>query len=52
MSKRDYFFFDSIVDGKRISTVSRYTKCSKEEVLTKIEQKRQEKIKELTVYFK
>ena len=45
------WFIDSIIDGKRYHSESRYI-CSKEDALTKIESKKQDKINELTIYFK
>ena len=45
------FYFDAKIDDKRIKTTSRYIRCSKDEAFTKIEQKKQGKIEELTLYF-
>ena len=50
-AKNKCWLIDSIIDGKRFKTMARYGKTSKEEALTKISVKKQEKIKELTVYF-
>ena len=44
-------FFDAIINGKRQHMEARYIRCSKEEAMTKINQKKQEKINELTIYF-
>ena len=49
--KNKRWFFDTIINGKRYQTISRYTKCSKEKALEKINKKKQEKIKELTLSF-
>ena len=49
--KNQRLYVDSIVEGKRYQTIARYNKYSKEEALTKINEKKQEKIKELTIYF-
>ena len=45
------FYFDAFVDGKRYKTMARYGKTPKNEALTKINEKKQEEIKELTIYF-
>ena len=50
-AKNKCWFIDNIIDGKRFKTMARYGKTSKEDALTKINEKKQEKIKELTVYF-
>ena len=51
-TKNKRFFFDAVVNGERHNTVARYTKCSKEEGLSKIEQKKQDKINELFTLIK
>ena len=50
-TKNKRWFIDSIIDGRRYHSESRYVRCSKEDALTKINEKKQEKIKELTIYF-
>ena len=50
-TKNKRWFIDSIIYGKRYHSESRYVRCSKEDALTKINDKKQEKIKELTIYF-
>ena len=50
-AKNKCWLIDSIIDGKRFKTMARYGKTSKEDALTKINEKKQEKIKELTIYF-
>jgi len=49
--KNSCWYFDANVDGKRIKTMARYSRNSKKEALTKIEQRKQKKIDELTIYF-
>ena len=49
--KNGPFSFDAKVEGKRIHTEARNVRCSKDEALTRVEQKKQEKIKELILYF-
>ena len=49
--KRSKFTIDCFVDGKRISTDARYGKKPKDEALKQINDKRQEIIKKLTIYF-
>jgi len=41
--KNKRWFFDTIIDGKRHQTTSRYTKCSKEKALEKINKKKKRK---------
>lgn len=48
INKRWYI---DIIDGKRYHSESRYKRCSKEDALTKINVKKQEIFKELTIYF-
>ena len=51
--KNKLFYFDAMAQGKRVKTMTRYNKKSKEEALKKkINKKKQEKIEELTVYFR
>ena len=50
-TKNKQFYFDAFIDGKRHKTMARYGKTPKIEALTKINEKKQEKIKELTIYF-
>ena len=50
-TKNKRWFIDSIIDGKRYHSESRYIRCSKEDALTKIKSKKQDKIKKLTIYF-
>ena len=50
-TKNKRWFIDSIIDGKRYHSESRYIRCSKEDALTKIESKKQGKINEPTIYF-
>lgn len=50
-TKNKRWFIDSIIDGKRYHSESRYIRCSKEDALTKIKSKKQDKINELTIYF-
>ena len=45
------FVFDAMVNGDRIRTETRYSRSGKKEALTKIEKIKQQKIKELTIYF-
>ena len=45
------WFIDSIINGKRYHSESRYVRCSKEDALEKIKSKKENKIKELTIYF-
>ena len=42
-------YYDGKVDGKRYKTKARYNKCSKEEAMSKITEKRQQLIEELTI---
>ena len=51
MMRKIKMFFDTIIDGKRHKTMTRYTKCSKQKALEKISKKTHDKIKELTIYF-
>ena len=50
-TKNKRWFIDSIIDGKRYHSESRYIRCSKEDALTRIKSKKQDKINELTIYF-
>ena len=50
-TKNKCWLIDSIIDGKRYKTMARYGKTPKDKALTKINEKKQEKIKELTIYF-
>ena len=50
-TKNKQFYFDAFIDGKRHKTMARYGKTPKNKALTKINEKKQEKIKELTIYF-
>lgn len=50
-TKKKPWFFDKIVNGKWYHTEARYVRCLKEEAYAKIDKKKQEKFKELTVYF-
>ena len=50
-TKNKRWFIDNIIDGKRYHSESRYKRCTREEALTKINVKKQEIIKELTIYF-
>lgn len=45
------FYYDVKIHGKRIYSKTRYNECSKDEALDKIQNKKDEKIKELTLYF-
>lgn len=45
------WFFDCKIDGTRHKTMARYGKTTKEDALTKIQKKKQEKINQLTIYF-
>ena len=49
--KNKQFYFDAFIDGKRHKTMARYVRCSKEDALTNINKKKQDKINELTIYF-
>jgi len=49
--KNKCWLIDSIIDGKRYKTMARYGKTPKDEALTKINDKKQQIINELTVYF-
>ena len=44
-------YYDTKIDGKRYKTMARYNKCSKEEALTKITNKQQQLVDELTINF-
>ena len=44
-------YYDTKIDGKRYKTMARYNKCSKEEALTKITNKQQQLVHELTINF-
>ena len=50
-NKNNLFYFDAIVEGKRVKTMARYNNNTKDSTLQKIKQKKEEKIKELTLYF-
>ena len=50
-TKNKCWLIDSIIYGKRYKTMARYGKTSKEDALTKINDKKQQIINELTVYF-
>ena len=50
-TKNKCWFFDCKIDGKRHKTMARYEKTTKEDALTKIQKKKQEKINQLTIYF-
>ena len=47
-----YLFFDSIISGKRYQAMARYGKTSKDNALEQINNKKQEIIDNLTVYFR
>ena len=49
--KKEYFFFDTKIDGKRHASIARYKNCSKEQALENVNLTKQNKIKELTLYF-
>ena len=49
--KNKQFYFDAFIDGKRHKAMARYGKTPKNEALTKINEKKQKQIKELTIYF-
>ena len=44
-------YYDTKIDGKSYKTMARYNKCSKEEALTKITNKQQQLVHELTINF-
>lgn len=46
-----FFYYDSVVDGKRYKTTSRYNTNPKHEALTKLTKKQQQLIEELTINF-
>ena len=50
-AKNKCWLIDSIIDGKRYKTMARYGKTPKDKALTKINDKKQQIINELTVYF-
>ena len=49
--KNNLFYFGAIFEGERIKTLARYSNDTKESALDQIKQKKEEKIKELTLYF-
>ena len=53
--KEDYinklFYIDTKINNKRIRAVSRFKKCDENSALSKIEKRKQEIIKELTLHF-
>lgn len=42
-------YYDTKIEGKRYTTVTRYNKCTKEQALTEITKKQQQLIDELTI---
>ena len=50
-TRNKHFYFDTFIDGKRHKTMERYGKTPKDKALENINKKKQEKIKELTIYF-
>ena len=50
-TKNKCWLIDSIIDGKRYKTMARCGKTPKDQALTKINNKKQQIINELTVYF-
>ena len=48
---KNQYYFDAIFEGKRIATIARYNIDTKESAPEKIKQKKEEKIRELTLYF-
>ena len=49
--KNKCWFFDCKIDGTRHKTMARYAKTTREDALTKIQKRRQEKINQLTIHF-
>ena len=49
--KNNLLYFDAIFEGKRIKTMARYNNDTKESARDQIKQKKEENIKELTLYF-
>ena len=47
--KNNMFYFNAIFEGKRIATKARYNNNTKDSALQKIKQKKEDKIKELTL---
>ena len=50
-TRNKHFYFDTFIDGKRHKMMARYGKTTKEKALENINKKKQEKIKELTIFF-
>ena len=49
--KNNLFYFDATFKGERLHAIARYNNNTKDSALDQIKQKKEDKIKELTVYF-